>query len=99
MRCQSVLIVEDERDIRDTLEEVLKYEGFSVHSSSNGQEALTLLKTIERPCLILLDMMMPVMNGWEFLQMQRQDEILATIPVVVVSAGGEKAQAPGAIHF
>ena len=60
---KSVLIVEDEADIRDLLRELLEYEGFQVSTASQGREALTLLENEPRPHAILLDLMMPVMNG------------------------------------
>ncbi|MGZ3709088.1 MAG: response regulator, partial [Bdellovibrionota bacterium] len=94
MPCQSILIVEDDTDIRETLQQILELEGYTVLTASNGQEALDLLPQVARPCLILLDLMMPVMNGWEFLELKKKsDDIsLATIPVVVVSAAGERAK-------
>ena len=99
MKCSSVLIVEDERDIRETLKQVLELEGYNAITASNGKEAIEMLATIPRPCLILLDLMMPVMDGWQFLEAQREDIILATIPVVIVSAAGEKAKSAGASAF
>jgi CheY-like chemotaxis protein len=84
--CKSVLIVEDNDDIRETVEQVLKMEGYQVFAVSNGRDALLALKRIPGPSLILLDMMMPVMNGWEFLDVQKTDHVLASLPVVVVSA-------------
>lgn len=88
MSCKRILIVEDEPDAREALKEILEIEGFNVVTAENGREGLALLKTVEEPCLILLDLMMPVMNGWEFLEALRRQEqhVLATIPVVVVSA-------------
>lgn len=88
MSCQQILIVEDERDARDALKEILEMEGFDVATAENGQIGLELLQTSKEPCLIFLDLMMPVMNGWEFLEALRhqQKHVLATIPVVVVSA-------------
>jgi CheY-like chemotaxis protein len=53
----------------------------------------------EHPCLILLDLMMPIMNGWEFLEAQQATEVLASIPVVVVSAAGDKARSAKAHGF
>jgi CheY-like chemotaxis protein len=91
MHCKSILIVEDNDDIRETLEQVLKMEGYRVYAVSNGRDALAALKRAEGPSLILLDMMMPVMNGWEFLEVQKNDHVLATLPVVVVSALGAAA--------
>lgn len=88
MSCKHILIVEDERDAREALKEILEMEGFSVVTAENGQVGIELLQDVEEPCLILLDLMMPVMNGWEFLETLRrqQKHVLATIPVVVVSA-------------
>jgi CheY-like chemotaxis protein len=86
MICKSILIAEDNDDIRETLEEVLKMEGYQVHAVKNGREALRALKQIEGPALILLDLMMPVMNGWEFLEAQRENNVIQPLPVVVVSA-------------
>jgi CheY-like chemotaxis protein len=79
-----VLIVEDDEAIRETLRELLEFEGFEVATAANGREAVSQLQRTERPCLILLDLMMPVMNGWEFLRKRREDLTIATIPVVVV---------------
>lgn len=84
--CKSILIVEDNEDIRDSLEEALKMEGYRAYSVKNGAEALEALKRMPGPALILLDMMMPGMDGWSFLEAQKQDHVLATLPVVVVSA-------------
>lgn len=88
MTCNSILLVEDERDAREALKEILEMEGFHVSTAENGQEGLKVLATSQEPCLILLDLMMPVMNGWEFLEALKQhhQHVLATIPVVVVSA-------------
>jgi CheY-like chemotaxis protein len=81
-----VLIVEDDIDIRDALSQILEEEGFTVSTAANGQEALDLLRSGPPPRLILLDLMMPVMNGWQFRAAQKQDPALAEIPVVVISA-------------
>jgi CheY-like chemotaxis protein len=81
----TVLVVDDERDVRQLLSTYLNLQGFSVITASNGREALTRLGEV-RPCLILLDLMMPVMDGLEFRQQQRQDPQLSHIPVVCLSA-------------
>ena len=82
-----VLVVEDDPDIRATLCEALEDNGYTAASASNGVEALDYLrKTAERPCLILLDLMMPVMDGQTFRAEQRADSTIAEIPVVVISA-------------
>src|SRR2546425_5042545 len=82
----TVLVVEDDFDLRDALVPILEYEGHRVVSAANGQEALDRLHAMPPPSLILLDLMMPVMNGEEFRAVQLRDPTLASIPVVVVSA-------------
>lgn len=90
--CKTVLVVEDDAAILECLRDALEFEGYKVHTATDGEQGLTLLSKIERPCLILLDLMMPVMDGWGFLQAKKQSDVLATIPVVVVSAAGERAR-------
>jgi CheY-like chemotaxis protein len=82
-----ILVIDDEISIRDVLAEVLMEEGYGVVTASNGWEAMNMLRqSNEPPCVILLDLMMPVMTGWEFRKEQQQDPMLAAIPVVVLSA-------------
>lgn len=81
----TVLIVDDDEAIRDSLKYVLEFLGFRVLLAENGQAALTLISHT-LPSLILLDIMMPVMNGWEFLEAMMHDQNLSTIPVIVMSA-------------
>jgi CheY-like chemotaxis protein len=81
-----VMVVEDDQAIRESLTEVLVEEGFAVTWAANGAEALDLLRGARAPRLILLDLMMPVMDGWEFRRALRQDTALARIPVVIISA-------------
>jgi CheY-like chemotaxis protein len=83
---KDILIVDDDLEIRDTLSELLHEEGYSVATAKNGHEALFLLRERIVPRLILLDLMMPVMNGWQFRQEQQRDPLLRGIPVVVISA-------------
>jgi len=83
----SVLIVDDENDIREAMSEALAEEGYKVHAVGDGAEALEKARDL-RPSLVLLDLMMPGMNGWEFRAAQKCDPDLASIPVVVVSALG-----------
>ena len=80
------LVVEDDFDLRDALVPILEYEGHRVVSAANGKEALDRLHAMPPPSLILLDLMMPVMNGEEFRAEQLRDPVLASIPVVVLSA-------------
>jgi len=81
----TVLVVDDEQDVLQLLSTYLNLQGFSVVTASNGREALTRLAEC-RPCVILLDLMMPVMDGVEFRQRQQQDPRWARIPVVCLSA-------------
>lgn len=89
-RC-TVLVVEDDRDIRESLEDVLTAEGYRVVTAENGRQGLERLREETDPCIILLDLMMPVMSGGEFLAELRANDVLATIPVVVVSAWPDEA--------
>ena len=83
----TVLVVEDDLDIRQALMEILEDHGFTALGARDGAEALGLLsRATELPCLILLDLMMPVMDGATFRETQRSDPRLASIPVVVLSA-------------
>jgi len=83
---RTILVVEDDPDIAESLCDVLHGEGFEVATAFNGREGLERLREIGRPCLILLDVMMPVMSGGEFLAALRKDGAFASIPVVIVSA-------------
>ena len=83
-----VLIVDDEDDILHFLELVLREKGYDVSTASGGHEALTKAQ-LERPHLILLDIMMPQMDGWEVLKLLRVDEETADIPVAMLSARTE----------
>lgn len=83
-----LLIVEDEPDLRDSLSEFLADQGYAVDCAAHGRDALDRLRSDPRPNLILLDLMLPVMDGWEFMQQQSQDPVFRTIPVVVLSGAG-----------
>lgn len=84
-----MLVVDDDQDIRDALCELLVDEGYQVAAAANGAEALDYLRSRELPCVILLDLMMPIMDGWEFRRQQQGDAKLSGIPVVVITAAGE----------
>lgn len=84
-----VLVVEDDREQRETLCAMLDHEGFGYAEAANGREALDYLNESRAPCLVLLDLEMPVMNGWEFRVNQLTDERLSRIPVVVITANDE----------
>ena len=84
--CKSVLIAEDNDDIRETIEEALVTEGYVVHTAKNGKEAIAKLREMPSPALVLLDLMMPVMSGWEFIDAQKQEAVLMSHQVVTLSA-------------
>jgi CheY-like chemotaxis protein len=81
-----VLIVEDDADLRDMMAQLLLLEGYRTETAANGQDALRYLSHGGRPDVILLDLMMPVMDGWEFLRRKRLEPSIAGVPVVVLSA-------------
>src|SRR5688572_26345960 len=92
-----VLVVEDDPDLREMMEQVLHLEGFAPLTAPNGREALTLLGSGAPVKVILLDLMMPIMDGWEFRRLQQADPRLAAIPIVVMSAiDGERVSEIGA---
>ena len=92
--CKSILVVEDNIDIQESLKATLELEGFNVFTADNGKEAIEQLGIIPTPCLILLDLMMPVMNGWEFVEEISKDIMLSSIPIVVVTAIGDSNKSP-----
>jgi CheY-like chemotaxis protein len=85
---QQVLIVEDDPGLREALSQVLADEGYDPLSARDGLEAVNCLKQGNRPDVILLDLSMPVVNGWEFRMFQKRDLDLAQIPVILITAGG-----------
>lgn len=90
------MVIEDDRDIRESFEALLKSEGYRVKTACNGREALDLLHAIEAPCLIFVDLMMPVMNGWEFIEAAHKDHVIAPVPIVIVSAVANHARVDAA---
>ncbi len=83
-----VLVIDDDADIRDALRDVLEVEGFAVVEAADGQQALNYLYGHAKPAVILLDLFMPVMNGWEFARHLRSHSQLCQIPVIAVTASG-----------
>lgn len=86
----TVFIVEDDVDTREMLGRFLELEGYRVETAANGKLALERLESGVGACVILLDLMMPVMDGWQFRQVQQNDPSLSRIPVVVVTAAGPR---------
>ena len=86
---QRILIVEDDLDLARTVAEVLDSAGYSTAIAANGYEALDRLRTDDRPNLILLDMMMPGMDGWKFREEQKKLPAIASIPVVAFTADSD----------
>jgi CheY-like chemotaxis protein len=93
-----VLIAEDDDAIRDGLQMSLEIEGYQVLTAANGREALELMPQLRPPYLLLLDLIMPEMSGWEVLEAKNRDPALAAIPVVVLSAT-ESKNLPGVVAF
>lgn len=92
-----LLLIEDDRDIREALAQALQLEGYRVVVAENGREGLQRLQTTRAaasslPSLIILDLMMPVMNGWEFLDEVKKEADLSQIPVIVSSAHSQAEQ-------
>jgi CheY-like chemotaxis protein len=100
IRKPRVLVVDDEPAMQQITSRVLSDQGYTVHCAANGRDALRQLRAGLQPDLILLDLMMPEMDGWQFLREQKQDEQLASIPVIVVSSNDAvalRAAAAGAV--
>ncbi|MFN7132708.1 MAG: response regulator transcription factor [Myxococcales bacterium] len=95
---KNILIVDDDADLRDVLKQVLEDEGHVVAVARNGVEALQYLRNAVKPQLILLDLMMPTMDGWQFRTEQLKDSGLAEIPVVVLSATNQLSQRAEPLH-
>jgi CheY-like chemotaxis protein len=89
-----ILVIDDETEIRFLISELLIDEGYTAAQAANGRDALIYLQTAHPlPCLILLDMMMPIMNGWDFLHARQRDRVVQAIPVVLISAYPALAEA------
>ncbi len=86
-----ILLIDDDPDILFALQAILEEEGFEVDCARDGRDALVCLACSALPAAIVLDLMMPNMNGWEFLAAARQDPELASIPIAVLSAADEEA--------
>ena len=89
MAQKTVLVVEDDPDIRDIVQDLLESEGYDVIPASHGRQALEFLSGVKqgaKPDLVILDMMMPLVDGRQVLETMRNDLLLSSIPVLVISA-------------
>jgi two-component system chemotaxis sensor kinase CheA len=87
----TLLIVEDEEDLREMLRDALERRGFHVVTASNGQEALAMIPQIEHLCLVLLDLFMPEMNGWDFFDALKSNDAWQEIPVIITTSAPNRA--------
>lgn len=81
-----VLLVDDDADLRDAIADLLRIRGYTVTTAEDGHAALEVIGRNTLPCIVLLDLVMPGMDGWKLLAVLRGDPLLATIPVVIASA-------------
>lgn len=91
----TVLVVEDERELREMMCDALELNGYTVIAAEHGRDALEKLTAIDNLCLVILDLVMPVMDGWEFVSKMRAQSELATVPVVVYTSA--VGQAPSGV--
>jgi CheY-like chemotaxis protein len=92
-----ILIVDDDTDLREALTDALTDAGYVVTGASNGREGLDRLSDGQAPCAVLLDLLMPVMNGWEFCAAVKSDPATAQIPIVGMS--GAVSRDPKSPYF
>jgi CheY-like chemotaxis protein len=87
----TVLLVEDDDDLRESMKDVLELDGYAVVAAHDGQEALDAMDRIEHVCLVLLDLLMPRMNGWDFFARLRARADFVDVPVIVHSSAPSRA--------
>lgn len=90
----TILVIDDDDDLRETVCMLLKLAGYDVTAAANGREALDLLESAEVPNLILLDLMMPLMDGWQFRAEQKKRAKLANLPVLLLTASRNLGKLP-----
>ena len=96
---KSILVVEDDPGIRRTLQHLFEGEGYTVFLAEHGRVGLELLRRMQPPCVVLLDIQMPEMDRYEFLRAKNADTSIAAIPVVVLSATADPDDLMGAADF
>jgi CheY-like chemotaxis protein len=88
----TILVVEDEKESRDSLREILEFEGYKVETAVNGREALDALNASgDRICIVLLDLFMPVMDGWQVIDQLRADGRLSRTQIVIITSAPHRA--------
>jgi len=92
------LIVDDDAEVRLSLARLVRQEGYATATASNGQEALDYLRAGERPSVIILDLAMPVLDGWAFLEQRQLSPDLRSIPVIVISGQGDVTRRVAAMN-
>jgi CheY-like chemotaxis protein len=95
----SILVVEDDIDIRSALVQILRMEGHTTAEAANGKEALEYIRNNPKPCMVLLDMMMPIMTGRQFLDVFKNEPDSSSVPVVIISAVADRIDTSGAKEF
>lgn len=100
-RTGTILVVDDDRAVREMLAELLRHRGYTVETAGNGRNAFEYLRDHPQPSLIVVDLMMPVMNGWVFINELREDPSFASIPVIILSGIDEleRRAAPFNVFF
>ena len=91
-KCGLIVIIENDQSIREVLQFAIESEGYLVRTACDGEEAFALLKELKVPCLILTDLMMPGMNGYEFIELASKTHTIASIPIVIVSASATNSE-------
>ena len=92
------MVVDDDTDIREGVRDLLEAKGYAVLTAANGLEALALLQKGARPDVILLDLMMPVMDGYQFAAEQHKSTTFGQIPILVLTADGHASQKAASVH-
>ncbi len=96
-QCQkNILIVEDDKEIREAMKDALEIEGYNVKVASDGNEGLNSLRSSDSTCMILLDLLMPSMSGREFMDIVQKEEKISTIPIFIHSSIANKENTTGA---
>lgn len=94
----NIVCIEDEREMIELVKLILTRKGYTVHGAAGGREGLELIHTIQ-PDLVLLDLMMPDMDGWEVYQQMKADDVMKEIPVIIVTAKAQSIDKILGLHI